>query len=515
MPRLRRLYAAVFLAGAALMGLEIVGSRVLAPHFGTSVFVWGSLITTFLGSLALGYALGGRLADRRPDPRLLADLLVAAAVLLFLVFQRPEPILAFFARLAIPERFQSLLAAIVLFGPPSVLMGIVTPFAVKLATRDVETVGTSAGRLSAISTAGSIVGTFLTTFFFVPAFGTEPIIQGIGVALLVSAVLVPARHGGRRLAAYGTVLVLALAIGIGAKALQGTAESDVRVVYEKETAYHRIRVLEQETRRALVFDRLTQGLMAVGKNDRRPPNYTDGLAFALGVPRTPPRRVVIIGLGAGMLPDLLSRGAPEIVTTSIEIDPEVVKVARDWFAFEPDANDVVLVGDGRRALETKVDGADAILLDAFFAEGVPFHLTTQEFARLCHSKLSPEGVYAANFVGSLTGADNQLFWATVKTLRSVFPQVLVLQDELASAAADGQAGSTFDGNAVLIASKGTGLSREDVRDRALALATRLGRPEMMTWGARWFEGPYPVESVPILTDSYSPTDALQHLGKHR
>ena len=120
---MRRLDAAVFLSGAALMGLEIAGSRVLAPVFGTSIFVWGSLITTFLASLALGYAGGGRLADRRPEPAVLAGLLALSACLLWTLFLSPAPLLALFAKAPIPDRFRALLAAVVLFAPPSVLMG--------------------------------------------------------------------------------------------------------------------------------------------------------------------------------------------------------------------------------------------------------------------------------------------------------------------------------------------------------------------------------------------------------
>ena len=153
LPRARwRLDAAVFLSGAALMGLEIVGSRVLAPVFGTSLFVWGALITTFLAALALGYALGGRLADRRPDPGMLAALLAGSGIVLFAVFASPQALISALGRVSIPERFRPLVAAVILFGPPSVLMGMVTPFAVRLAAKEIATVGSASGRLSALRT---------------------------------------------------------------------------------------------------------------------------------------------------------------------------------------------------------------------------------------------------------------------------------------------------------------------------------------------------------------------------
>ena len=145
MPGVFRLYTVVFLSGAALMGLEIVGSRVMAPVFGTSIFVWGALITTFLASLALGYALGGKVADRRPSPALLGGILVGAGLLLWLLLARPAPLLALCAAAPVPERFRALLAALLLFAVPSVLMGTISPFATRLAAREVGTIGRTAG----------------------------------------------------------------------------------------------------------------------------------------------------------------------------------------------------------------------------------------------------------------------------------------------------------------------------------------------------------------------------------
>ena len=240
-----RLDAAVFLSGAALMGLEIVGSRVLAPVFGTSLFVWGALITTFLAALALGYALGGRLADRRPDPGMLAALLAGSGIVLFVVFASPQALLAALGRVSIPERFRPLVAAVILFGPPSVLMGMVTPFAVRLAAKEIATVGSASGRLSALSTAGSILGTFATAFFLIPAFATRPILFGLGATLLVASLLVPAPRTAARLA-----IVSLLAVGAAVSYLvvpsdAASPEPAGKVVYEKETAYHHLRVVDR------------------------------------------------------------------------------------------------------------------------------------------------------------------------------------------------------------------------------------------------------------------------------
>ena len=504
---LLRLDAAVFLSGAALMALEIVGSRVLAPVFGTSLFVWGALITTFLAALAAGYALGGRLADRKPMPELLSRVLLAAGALVIVLFAAPDGVLAAASGAPVPDRFRALLAAVVLFGPPSVLMGAVTPFAVRLAARDLALVGSAAGRLSAVSTVGSILGVFTTAFFLIPTFPTRPILFGIGAALLAAALLVPAPGVLSRTAwagFLGAAGALAFLFGPGLARTPGPAGT---LLLEKETAYHRIRVVDQGLRRALYFDNRLQGYAPARPDVTLGLNYTDGLALSLAVaPRA--RRVVVIGLGAGMLPTLLSRRAPEIETTSIEIDPEVVEVARKFFAFSPDANDRVIVGDGRRELERQVAGADVIVVDAYYSDSLPFHLITREFDELCARKLSSDGVVAVNFGGDLTGVRNGLFWAAVKTLGEVFPRVYVLQAELRAGQPD------FRGNAIVLATRSPErLDPGTLADRARAAAERLGRPSVSEWAARLYEGELKTAGVPVLTDAFSPTDALQHLAR--
>jgi spermidine synthase len=504
---LLRLDAAVFLSGAALMGLEIVGSRVLAPVFGTSLFVWGALITTFLAALAAGYALGGRLADRRPEPSLLAGVLFAAGALLIVLFAAPDAILAAAGSAPVPDRFRALLAAIVLFGPPSVLMGAVTPFAVRLAAKELALVGSAAGRFSAVSTAGSILGVFSTAFFLIPTFPTRPILFGLGVALLVAALAVPAPRPLGRLAlaaAVGAAAALVFLVGPGISRPPGPAGT---LVYEKETAYHRIRVVDQGLRRALYFDNRLQGFSPVRPGVTLGVNYTDGLALAFTF-APDARRVVAIGLGAGMLPSLLAARAPGIETTSIEIDPEVVAVARGYFAFSPDANDRVIVGDGRRELDRDVAGADVIVVDAYYSDSLPFHLVTKEFDTLCARKLGPGGVLAVNFGGDLTGARNQLFWAAVRTLGDVFPRVYVFSAELRAGA------PVFHSNAIVVATRSPErLDPGTIADRARAVAGRLGRPGVVDWAGRLYEGEIRTAGVPVLTDAYGPTDALQNLGR--
>ena len=503
-----RLYSVVFLSGAALMGLEIVGSRVMAPAFGTSIFVWGSLITTFLASLAAGYALGGKLADRKPSAAVLGGLLVGAGLLLWLLLARPAPLLALCAAAPVPERFRALLAALLLFALPSVLMGTISPFATRLAAREVRTIGRTAGNLAAISTAGSIFGTFAMAFLLIPAFPIEPILFGLGAVLVVSGALAAREGLLARLAVAAAGLLGAAGVFLALPERAVPPLPGGTVVFRKETAYHRLLVVDQGPRRALFFNDLAQG--AVDRKTGRTPEslYPDGLAAALLFRKELPRNAFVIGLGAGMLPRLFSEKAPGIATTSVEIDPEVVRVAGTYFGFRPDANDRVLAGDGRALLEREKGPWDAVFLDAYFSDSVPFHLTTREFFELCRARLSPDGVFAGNFVGRVMGRDQRLFWAVVRTAREVFPTVAVFSRELA------EGKTAFSGNAILVATASPDrLSKERVEAEGDRLAARLGYPPIALWARTYHEGELKTADVPVLTDSFSPTEALQHLGR--
>jgi spermidine synthase len=503
-----RLYTVVFLSGAALMGLEIAGSRIMAPVFGTSIFVWGALITTFLASLSTGYALGGKIADRRPSPALLGNILIAAGFVLWLLLARPAPLLALCAAAPVPERFRALLAALLLFALPSVLMGTISPFATRLAARDVGSIGRTAGTLAAISTAGSIVGTFAMAFLLIPAFPIEPILFGLGAVLVLSGAFASPEGFGRRAAVAAAGLLAATSVFVLRPEAVASPLPGGTVVFRKETAYHRLLVVDQGLRRALYFNNFAQGMLERASGRTPDYLYPNGLAAALLWRREPPKNAFVIGLGAGMLPRFFSEKAPEIATTTVEIDPEVVRVAEKYFDFRPDANDRVLVGDGRSLLEREKGPWDVIFLDAYFSDSVPFHLTTREFFELCRDRLAPGGLFAGNLAGLTMGRDQRLFWAMVRSAQEVFPNVAILSRELAGGA------KAFSGNAILVASMSTDrLSKERVFAEGDRVARAFGHPPIAAWARTFYDGELRTEGVPVLTDSYAPTEAMQHLGK--
>ncbi len=529
--------AAVFVSGAVLLGVEIAASRVLAPFFGNSLFVWGSLIGVVLTGLAVGYWAGGALADRLPAPQLLLGVMALAGVAILVVPLVDEPVLEAVVSWDPGPRLNPLLAAIVLFGPASVLMAGVTPIAVRLRARSLARVGRTAGRLFSVSTAGSIVGTLATSFFLIPELGTDQLI-GLAAAALFAAVVVVAL-AERMLVAAALAVAATAGAGVLATAqapetggtlseaaaqnwsplyrLRGSetyldardpraaiAQPDLRVVYSRDTQYHRLSVVEDADTRYLRFDNSLQSAMYVDDPLRTRFRYTD--LFHLGVAYNPgAERILFIGLGAGSSEKRMLQDFPDLELHAVEIDPVVVDVAHRYFALPHDDPRLeISVGDGRRFLAASDERWDAIVIDAFFADAIPFHLVTREFLQLAQSRLEPGGVVVTNAIGAIAGPGSRLFRSVYRTYRTVFPTVLVHPAIL-----EGDAGVEAFRNLILVATEGAAPQRaflarrwEEIREEA-PTAPDLRKPILDRHDAL-----IPTGDVPVLTDDYAPTDAL-------
>ena len=529
--------AAVFVSGAVLLGVEIAASRVLAPFFGNSLFVWGSLIGVVLTGLAVGYWAGGALADRLPAPQLLLGVMALAGVAILAVPLVDEPVLEAVVSWDPGPRLNPLLAAIVLFGPASVLMAGVTPIAVRLRARSLARVGRTAGRLFSVSTAGSIVGTLATSFFLIPELGTDQLI-GLAAAALFGAVVVVAL-AERMLVAAALAVAATAGAGVLATAqapeaggtlseaaaqnwsplyrLRGAetyldardpraaiARPDLRVVYSRDTQYHRLSVVEDADTRYLRFDNSLQSAMYVDDPLRTRFRYTD--LFHLGVAYNPgAERILFIGLGAGSSEKRMLQDFPDAELHAVEIDPVVVDVAHRYFAHPRDDPRLeISVGDGRRFLAASDERWDAIVIDAFFADAIPFHLVTREFLQLARSRLNPGGVVVTNAIGAIAGPGSRLFRSVYRTYRTVFPTVVVHPAIL-----EGDVGDEAFRNLILVATEGAAPQRtflaqrwEEIREDA-PTAPDLRKPILDRHDAL-----IPTGDVPVLTDDYAPTDAL-------
>ena len=321
---------AVFIAGGVLLGLEIASSRVLAPFFGNSLYVWGSLIGIVLAGLSLGYWLGGIVADRYPTPRLLVGLLGTAALLVLAIPFVDGWTLDRVVAWDPGPRLNPVIATILLFGLPSLVLGSVSPVAVRLKARSIEELGRTAGRLFAISTAGSIAGTFLTSFWLIPELGTDQVLASAAIALMLAAAAVALVE--RLAIAFALALMLA-GVSVGAvvslapdkggtvaasqlrnwspvyrqRSLEdrsgGIEESQTgyKIVATKDSQYHRIAVVDDDTSRYLRFDSSFQSGMFLNDPYRTRFIYSDYLQLPFAY-RAQTRRILYIGLGGGSAP---------------------------------------------------------------------------------------------------------------------------------------------------------------------------------------------------------------------
>jgi spermidine synthase len=523
------LSAAAFTSGAVLLSVEIAASRVLAPFFGNSLFVWGALIGVVLTGLAIGYWLGGLVADRIPAPGLMIAVMGLGALSVLAVPIVDETVLEAVVEWDPGPRANPLVAAVLLFGVPSVVLAAVTPIAVRLLARSVETLGATAGRLFAISTAGSIVGTFATAFWLVPELGIDQLLAfdatvlfaGAAVFTAVERMLLPAAA-----AAVAVVVAATAAIQL-APEQRGTLTAaqarnwsplyrilgqderepvdlgaDATVVYRKESQYHRIAVTDDADSRYLRFDSSFQSGMFLADPYRTRFQYVDylhlGLAYHPGA-----RNMLFIGLGGGSAPKRMWRDFRDLHIQVAELDPEVVKVARRYFALPSDPRLAVAAEDGRRYLARDDRRWDVIVIDAFYSDSIPFHLTTREFLELARDRLAPGGVIVTNVIGILAGSGSQLFRSIYRTYGTVFPTLLV------HPVTDPGDDDGSIRNIILVATDGAPPTEAFLLSRWNALRRENGRAVDLTKAIRNRRlGPFPTADVPVLTDDYAPTDAL-------
>ena len=414
----------------ASLGVEFGAARLLAPYFGTSLYVWGVLIGLVLIYLSAGYVIGGRLADRRPDDALLFQITAWAGLWIGVIPLVSYPILLAsqqgFKDLSVGLVAGTLLAVVLMFAVPVILLGCVSPFAIRLLLKNVETGGNTAGRVYALSTAGSILGTFLPVFWFIPTYGTRPTLEGFGLVLVVVSVL--GLWPRRRLYASFAVAVLlawiALPVGIKPPAV-GT------LLTEKDSAYNYIQVVQTGTTTELILNEGQAIHSIYNSQDNLTHGYWDYLlvanAFQSAQASAPsPRSVAILGLAGGTTARQYRLAYGDSVDiTGVEIDPAILDIGHRYFHLG-DAHAHEVVSDARYWLDTQAGHYDVIVLDAYRQPYIPFHLTTEEFFAQVRDHLNPGGVAAVN-VGR-TQTDYRLVAAIASTMAAVYTNVYLIDD---------------------------------------------------------------------------------------
>jgi spermidine synthase len=415
-----RLRVVAFCVGAASLGAEIAAARLLAPYFGASTIIWANTIATVLVALSIGYAVGGRLADRRADMRGLCVIVLGASVLLAIVPFVSDPFLREAVRalgaLSVGGFFGSLAAVLVLVAVPVLLLGMVAPYANRLAVGRVADTGTVTGRLYAISTAGSLVGTFLAALLLIPLIGTHRTFLVFALILAIAAAI---GVGSWRF------LVVAAAIGALMVVPPVAIGSDVRgakVIFSTETQYQYARVLQFKGGERLL--ELNEGLAV--HSVYMPWTYLTGgywddfLVLPFTAESSAPRRIAILGDAGGTVARAYGHFFPHTRVDAIEIDGELTAIGKRYFGLRgPDLH--LYTADARPWLESSHAKYDAIFLDAYRQPYIPFYLVTREFFSLIRSHLNPGGVVVVN-VGHLPGSD-ALEKVVSATVGAVFPYV--------------------------------------------------------------------------------------------
>ncbi len=412
----------VFVVGTGSLGAEIAAVRLLSPYFGASTIVWANTIGVVLVALSVGYWLGGRWADRRPDMRSLCLLALTAAVLLAVVPFVADPLLDVAVdaldSISAGAFVGSLIGVLGLVAVPVLLLGAVTPYAVRLGVKEVERAGEVAGRLYALSTAGSLVGTLLSALLFIPLVGTRRTFLIFALAIAVVAVigLRPARRYALAPAAIAALIALPV----------GTLKADAdggRVIHEADTEYQYARVVERtDGSRALELNEGQAQHSIYNRDSVLTGDVWDGhlvLPFtALG---RPPRRVAILGNAAGTTSRAYERFFPGTRVDGVEIDAELSEIGRRFFdmsnprlrLFHEDARPYLRRTDARY---------DVISVDAYRQPYIPFYLATEEFFELVRDRLAPGGVVIVN-AGHPEDQD-ELEKVLTATMQAVFPHVL-------------------------------------------------------------------------------------------
>ena len=499
----------VFVVGMGSLGAEIAAVRLLAPYFGASTVVWANTIGVVLVALSVGYWLGGRLADRRPELRGLCLVALTAAALLALVPFVADPLLDVAVdaldSVSAGAFLGSLLAVLALVAVPVLLLGAVAPYAIRLGVTTLEEAGRVSGRLYAISTAGSLVGTLASSLLLIPLVGTRRTF--LIFALAIALVALPGLWAGRRrYAAVAVPLAIAGLLMLPVGTLKADSDSG-RTIYETDTEYQYARVVERGDGSRIL--ELNEG--QAQHSLRRPGTvltggYWDGMLvapFAAGsgtrcsfgaVEQTRscidaewPRRVAILGNAAGTTARAYAKLFPETRVDGVEIDAELSEIGRRYFGLREGPRLALHHEDARPFLRRTDARYDVIAIDAYRQPYIPFYLSTREFFELCRDRLAPGGAIVIN-IGHPEGQD-ELEQVLTATIAEALPNVVRYPYD--------------ETNSLVVAGEGP-VSVKRLRAAVRDLPVEL-RPAALAAATR--SGP-PLRGGEVYTDDHAPVEWL-------
>jgi predicted membrane-bound spermidine synthase len=440
-----------FIASFCTLVIELVAGRVLAPYVGVSLYTWTSIIGVVLAGISGGAYAGGKLADRRPKESTLGFLLLASGIAAILIapattFLASEQGLLTQFGIATTLLNRVVLLSFTLFFLPAFFLGMISPVAVKLAVRDVETAGSVVGKIYALSTLGSILGTFVTGFWLVARFGTRTTLVGVGIVLIACALIFGGLLGRRGRAVAAIVLVAGAAYaGLWPGAMPPPHQdpliqpSGSGIIHYEESQYYTIQVertIRDDTGaplHSLHLDHLVHSYADLDDPTHLEYGYLrtfhDVIEFT--AKQRPVFRLLFIGGGGYTLPRLVDHLHESAEVDVVEIDPAVTRVARRFFGVGREAAIRTVNEDARWFAMRGGEPYDAIFIDAFNDLSVPYHLTTREFTAQLHRLLAPDGALVVNVIDDFRGG--RFLASYVRTLQSLFgaQHVAILMDEAA------------------------------------------------------------------------------------
>jgi spermidine synthase len=484
------------LCGGLIMVVEVLGARVIGPYFGVSLYVWTALITVTLLSLSAGYAIGGILADRHPSPTWLYGLIIAAGILVLLVpTLKPWAILV---SVPLGLRGGALLSATLLFVPALLLLGCVSPFVVRIAARELASLGRTVGVLYALSTLGSMVGTALAGYWIIGVVGVSRAYQICGAMLVLLGLTYFVFFARRPGAAAGALLLAAVFLLPAGKLPSVTLPDGTRanLIEGIDSYYGNVKVVEYVGTNYQTREMMINGLVQGGIDQKTGQSIYEYAYLLETLPlaiKPDARSALVVGLGAGVIAARLQQRGIDV--EAIDIDPVVVAMAEKHFSLR--LKRPVVIEDARYFLTQNGRSYDIIIMDAFSGDSTPSHLLTREALAQVKARLTPDGIMAINVIADARAAP-LLSPAIVATMQTQFLEVAAFPlFDLASTKSKG-------GNLVLVASNrpvGQALvaTLTDVHPMAqpfVALGMRQGR--MLPR----------IEGGLVLTDDFNPLDIL-------
>lgn len=477
-----RLRVGIFIAGFCVMVLELLGTRIISPHLGSSLSVWTSLIGVVMAFLSLGYYWGGVLSEKNAHLSTLSSLLYGTALWVFLLIVTKEAFMIFLLRTGTPRYVQSIIAAIALLGVPSALLGAVSPYAARLTISSLRKSGSAVGNMYAISTIGSILGTFLTGFVFIPQLGHLKTLYVVSVCLTLTSLLLSGTYRWVKIA-FLCVCIFALYNG-----WNFVQFSHRRMIEDTDTAYVRAQIIETYTPLGVLTGMFTDGANSSAAFPKNPRilvfeyyKFYDLMFWNKDV-----KNVLMLG-GAGMgYPRYVAATYPNISMTVVEIDSELYEIAKRSMGYVPSDSVRMVFEDGRVFLNSNAQKYDAILIDVFSAHSIPWHLVTVESVRKVQQSLTDDGLVIVNIISSFDGNRSRIIKSIASTYKRIFESVEIFAVQSGARSTDAQ-------NIILVAANTKlDFSQNNLSARRKALLSH--RRSMALNGT-------------VLTDDWSPIDS--------